>query len=127
MKRSTTIARCIRPAGMSRIDAARTAGRPLRRSSPPLPALATAHSVTLSYENIVPIHESRGAKRDLNPIVRIVSPLNRAVVAPGESRVGAGSPNGAGFGLDRIKLRVDRSKASGQALTPPAESVTTNP
>lgn len=34
------------------------------------------------------------------PIVRIVSPLADAAIAPGEGRVGAGSPNGAGFALN---------------------------
>ncbi len=87
----------------------------------PLPALAAAPDTTLTYENIVRIHESRGAKGDLDPIVRIVSPLNRALVAPGEARLGAGSPNGAGFALNLEIVTRDRIsvKAREATLAPP--------
>ena len=36
----------------------------------------------------------------LPPIVRIVSPIADALIAPGEGEVGAGSPNGTGFALN---------------------------
>jgi hypothetical protein len=33
------------------------------------------------------------------PQVRITSPLDGAVIAPGDSRIGAGDPNGMGFAI----------------------------
>src|SRR5262245_63279583 len=61
-------------------------------------------------------------KRDpLAPIVRIVSPLADSRVAPGESRVGAPSPNGTAFALNlevvtRDKIAVRAKEAT---LAPP--------
>lgn len=79
----------------------------------PMISIAAPPNGPLTYENIVRIHEGRGAKGELDPIVRIVSPLNRALVAPGEARRGAGSPNGTGFAMnleivvrDRISVRA---------------------
>jgi hypothetical protein len=40
------------------------------------------------------------AAEETGPVLRIVSPLADAAVAPGEGRVGAGRPNGAGFALN---------------------------
>jgi hypothetical protein len=54
---------------------------------------------TLTYVNILKLRNN-AARGDLAPIVRIVSPLADARVAPGESRIGAGSPNGTGFALN---------------------------
>jgi hypothetical protein len=38
-------------------------------------------------------------KKGVAPQVRITSPLDGAVIAPGDSRIGAGDPNGAGFAI----------------------------
>src|SRR5512144_3240464 len=38
-------------------------------------------------------------KRGLVPQVRITSPLDGAFIAPGDSRIGAGDPNGTGFAI----------------------------
>ncbi|MGH8604732.1 MAG: hypothetical protein ACREXR_18690, partial [Gammaproteobacteria bacterium] len=45
-----------------------------------------------TYRNVIHISKTKGAQGKLAPIVRIVSPLNGALVAPGESKVGPGSP-----------------------------------
>lgn len=41
-----------------------------------------------------------GARGDLAPIARIVSPLADSQIVPGEGRIGAGSVNGTGFVLN---------------------------
>ena len=51
----------------------------------------------VNYTNVIHIGPRDGVKGALAPIVRIVSPLADSRVAPGEGRVGAGSPNGTGF------------------------------
>jgi hypothetical protein len=51
----------------------------------------------INYTNVIQIGARDGAKGDLAPIVRFVSPLADSSVAPGEGKVGAGSPNGTGF------------------------------
>src|SRR5262249_7457612 len=51
----------------------------------------------VNYANVIQIGPFAGVKGDLTPIVRIVSPLADSRVAPGEGRIGAGSPNGTGF------------------------------
>jgi hypothetical protein len=38
-------------------------------------------------------------RKDLAPQVRITSPLDGAFIAPGDSRIGSGDPNGAGFAI----------------------------
>lgn len=38
-------------------------------------------------------------KRDVGPQVRITSPLDGDFIAPGDSRIGAGDPNGTGFAI----------------------------
>src|SRR5262245_3597578 len=45
-----------------------------------------------TYDNIIRITPHNGVQGDLAPIVRIVSPLADSQVAPGESKIGAGSP-----------------------------------
>lgn len=48
-----------------------------------------------------PVESSVNTKQsNLAPIVRIVSPVADALIAPGEGRVGAGSLNGTGFALN---------------------------
>src|SRR5215813_11557889 len=51
----------------------------------------------VNYANVIQIGPYAGVKGDLTPIVRIVSPLADSRVAPGEGKIGAGSPNGTGF------------------------------
>ena len=53
-------------------------------------------------------------KKGLAPQVRITSPLDGAFIAPGDSRIGAGDPNGTGFAIvaeiitrDNINVTVD--------------------
>ena len=38
-------------------------------------------------------------RQSLAPQVRITSPLDGAFIAPGDSRIGAGDPNGTGFAI----------------------------
>jgi hypothetical protein len=57
----------------------------------------TARTQPVNYADVIHIGPFGGVKGDLAPIVRIVSPLADSSVAPGEGRVGAGSPNGTGF------------------------------
>jgi hypothetical protein len=54
----------------------------------------------VTYDNIIRITPHNGVQGDLAPIVRIVSPLADSHVAPGESKIGAGSPNGTGFAVN---------------------------
>jgi hypothetical protein len=62
-----------------------------------------------------PRFDSRvAAKRGLAPLVRITSPLDGAFIAPGDSRVGDGDPNGTGFAIvaeiftrDDVAVTVD--------------------
>src|SRR5262245_48161904 len=45
--------------------------------------------------------DSNGAlkNRELAPQVRITSPVDGALIAPGDSRMGTGDPNGSGFAI----------------------------
>ena len=54
---------------------------------------------TLAYNQIVRASQRR-AEGDLSPIVRIVSPTAGSFAARGESRIGAGSPNGTAFAFN---------------------------
>ncbi len=51
---------------------------------------------TLTYNQIIRANQRR-AEGELSPIVRIVSPTAGSLVTRGESRIGAGSPNGTAF------------------------------
>ena len=51
-------------------------------------------------------------KGDLAPIVRIVSPLADSRVAPGEGKIGAGSPNGTGFLVNLEIVTRDKTPVS---------------
>ena len=55
---------------------------------------------SLTYTDVIKIRDGRGARGDLAPIARIVSPLADSQIVPGEGRIGAGSPDGAGFALN---------------------------
>jgi hypothetical protein len=63
---------------------------------------------------LVPAPRPFLAAKRLGPQVRITSPLNGAFIAPGDSRVGAGEPNGTGFAIvaeivtrDNVPMSVD--------------------
>jgi hypothetical protein len=67
----------------------------------------------LNYKNVIRITPRAGVKGDAAPVVRIVSPLADAGVAPGEAKAGVQSPNGAGFLVnleivtrDRVPVRL---------------------
>jgi hypothetical protein len=66
----------------------------------------------VNYTNEIHIGPRDGAKGDLAPIVRIVSPLADSRVAPGEGRVGAGSPNGTGFVVTLEIVTRDKTAVS---------------
>jgi len=55
---------------------------------------------SLTYSDVIKMRKEPGARGDLAPIVRIVSPLADSQIVPGEGYIGAGSPNGAGFALN---------------------------
>src|SRR5262245_38571540 len=62
----------------------------------------------VTFPEVTRIVNNRGVfnKRGLVPQVRITSPLDGAFIAPGNSRIGAGDPNGTGFAIvAEIKTR----------------------
>jgi hypothetical protein len=62
----------------------------------------------VSFSEVTRVLRSRGVlnKKGLVPQVRITSPLDGAFIAPGNSRIGAGDPNGTGFTIvAEIKTR----------------------
>jgi hypothetical protein len=72
------------------------------------PTIAVAHDdrdaarfERISFEELTRVINGRGVfnKNGLAPQVRITSPLNGAFIAPGDSRIGAGDPNGTGFAI----------------------------
>src|SRR4030095_14601651 len=71
----------------------------------------------VNYTNVIHIRPRDGVKGDLAPIVRIVSPLADSRVAPGEGRVGAGSPNGTGFVVTLEIVTRDKTTVSLQEAT----------
>ena len=75
----------------------------------------------LTYNNLIHITAHQGLKGDLAPVVRIVSPLNGGTVAQGESRIGYGSVNGAGFlvNLEVVMRDKTRVKLREATLAPP--------
>ena len=60
----------------------------------------TPQTQPVNYTNVIQITPRDGVKGDLAPIVRIVSPLADSSVAPGDGKIGAGSPNGTGFAVN---------------------------
>jgi hypothetical protein len=52
------------------------------------------------------------AKKGLAPVVRITSPLDGAFIAPGDSRIGDGDPNGTGFAIVAEIVTRDNNKVS---------------
>jgi hypothetical protein len=59
-----------------------------------------ARTQPISFTDVIHVTPNQGVVGQLAPIVRIVSPLADSRVAPGEGRVGAGSPNGTGFAVN---------------------------
>ncbi len=55
----------------------------------------------VNFTEVTRLRNNRGIfnKKGLVPQVRITSPLDGAVIAPGDSRVGEGDPNGTGFAI----------------------------
>jgi len=72
----------------------------------------TPRTQPVNYANVIHISPRTGVKGDLAPIVRIVSPLADSRVAPGEGRVGAGSPNGTGFAVNLEIVTRDKTTVS---------------
>jgi hypothetical protein len=52
------------------------------------------------------------AKKGLAPLVRITSPLDGSFIAPGDSRIGDGDPNGTGFAIVAEIVTRDNNKVS---------------
>ena len=69
----------------------------------------TPQTQPVNYTNVVQITPFDGVKGDLAPIVRIVSPLADSGVAPGEGKIGAGSPNGTGFAVNLEIVTRDKT------------------
>ena len=72
----------------------------------------TPRTQPVNYTNVIHISPRNGVKGDLAPIERIVSPLADSRVAPGEGRVGAGSPNGTGFAVTLEIVTRDKTTVS---------------
>jgi hypothetical protein len=72
-------------------------------------AQLTLQTQPVNYTNVIQITPHDGVKGDLAPIVRIVSPLADSSVAPGEGKIGAGSPNGLGFAVNLEVVTRDKT------------------
>src|SRR5262245_56629615 len=66
----------------------------------------------VNYTNVIHIGPRDGVKGDLAPIVRIVSPLADSRVAPGDGKIGAGSPNGTGYLVNLEIVTRDKTPVS---------------
>lgn len=65
-------------------------------------ALDVAHALTStpsSSNRTPPVNHRTFKRKGLGPQVKITSPLDGAFIAPGNSRIGAGDPNGTGFAI----------------------------
>jgi hypothetical protein len=60
-----------------------------------------AASPRVTFGEVTRLLNNRGVfnRKGLVPQVRITSPLDGAIIAPGHSRIGAGDPNGTGFAI----------------------------
>ena len=85
------------------------------------PSTGVFATENLTYNNLIHITKHQGVKGELAPVVRIVSPLNGGTVAQGESRIGYGSVNGAGFlvNLEVVTRDKTRVKLREATLAPP--------
>jgi len=64
------------------------------------PTIAAAADDSEVFSEVTRLVNNRGVNRNgLAPQVRITSPLAGAFIAPGDSRIGAGNPNGTGFAI----------------------------
>ena len=68
------------------------------------PLLASAPTIAAAdgevFSEVTRLVNNRGVNRNgLAPQVRITSPLAGSFIAPGDSRIGAGNPNGTGFAI----------------------------
>jgi hypothetical protein len=72
----------------------------------------TPQTQPVNYTNVIQIGPHTGVQADLAPVVRIVSPLADSRVAPGEGRIGAGSPNGTGFLVNLEIVTRDKTPVS---------------
>src|SRR5262250_1290920 len=72
----------------------------------------TPQTQPVHYTNVIQVTPLDGVKGDLAPIVRIVSPLADSRVAPGEGKIGAGSPNGTGFAVNLEIVTRDKTPVS---------------
>ena len=72
----------------------------------------TPRTDPVNFTNVIHVGPRDGVKGDLTPIVRIVSPLADSRVAPGEGRVGSGSPNGTGFAVNLEIVTRDKTTVS---------------
>jgi hypothetical protein len=66
----------------------------------------------VTFPEVTRLVNNRGVfnKRGLAPQVRITSPIDGAFIAPGNSRIGTGDPNGTGFAIvAEIKTRDNNS------------------
>src|SRR5499425_334702 len=72
----------------------------------------TPQTQPVNYTNVIQIGPRQGVIGDLAPIVRIVSPLADSRVAPGEGKIGAGSPNGTGFAVNLEIVTRDKTPVS---------------
>ena len=77
----------------------------------------TPHTQPVNDTQVIHIGPRDGVKGNLAPIVRIVSPLADSRVAPGEGKVGAGSPNGTGFVVTLEIVTRDKTTVSLQEAT----------
>jgi hypothetical protein len=72
----------------------------------------TPQTRPVNYTNVIQVTPFDGVEGTLAPIVRIVSPLADSSVAPGEGKIGAGSPNGTGFVVNLEIVTRDRTPVS---------------
>jgi hypothetical protein len=71
-----------------------------------------AAGTSLTFTEVTRLKNNRGVfdRKGLVPEVRITSPLDGAVIAPGHSRIGAGDFNGTGFAIvAEIRTRDDNN------------------
>jgi hypothetical protein len=74
----------------------------------------SARSENVTFPDITRLVNNRGVfnKRGLVPQVRITSPLDGAFIAPGDSRIGTGDPNGTGFAIVAEIITRDNNHVS---------------
>jgi len=75
-------------------------------------SLTPLASAATSIDRPQPVSSRVFEKRGLAPQVRITSPLDGSFIASGNSRIGAGDPNGSGFVIDAEILTRDSTTVS---------------